>query len=266
MSYSKSFQLIVPFIVTVFMAITLSAQSPYQLNWKKESVYIGGAAITNGLGFYFRDKIPLLSPEEVSILDATAVNSFDRIATRKYSTNAGRASDLLWGGSHLLPLLFLANEKTRTDFGTITALYGEVFFVNGGLTLLTKSTIRRIRPFVYNNEVALDNKLKANAQTAFFSGHTSFAAANTFFVAKVFSDYHPDSKWKPMVWALAATIPAATGYFRVAAGKHYPTDVITGYVVGAAVGLLVPHFHKRKKDGKVAFYGGLNGGLVRVRF
>ncbi len=134
MYYSKSLQLIVIFLVAMCMTITLSAQSPYQLNWKKESAYIGTAAITNGLGFYFRDKIPLLTSEEVAILDATAINSFDRIATRKYSANAESASDLLWGSSHLFPLLFLANEKTRTDLGTITALYGEVLFVNGGLS------------------------------------------------------------------------------------------------------------------------------------
>ena len=266
MNYSKNIHLIVIFFVALFMTIALSAQSPYQLNWKRESPYIATAAIVNGFGLYFREKIPLLTPDEVAILDATTVNSFDRFATRKYSINAKNASDIFWGSSHVLPLLFLANEKSRTDFGTIAALYGEVFFVNGGLTLLTKATIRRTRPFVYNSEVALEEKLETNAQTAFFSGHTSFTAANTFFVAKVFSDYYPDSKWKPMVWVLATTIPAATGYFRVAAGKHYPTDVITGYLVGAAVGILVPHFHKRKKDSKVAFYGGLNGGLLQVRF
>ena len=266
MYYTKNLQLIVIFFIALFLTITLSAQSPYQLNWKKESAYIGTATIVNGVGLYFREKISLLTPEEVATLDPTTVNSFDRVAIRKYSINAKNASDIFWGGSHVLPLLFLANEKTRTDFVTFAALYGEVFFVNGGLTLLTKATIRRTRPFVYNNEVPLEEKLETNAQTAFFSGHTSFTAANTFFTAKVFADYYPDSKWKPMVWALAATIPAATGYFRVAAGKHYPTDVITGYLVGAAVGILVPHFHKKRKDNKVTFYGGLNGGLLQVRF
>ena len=91
-------------------------------------------------------------------------------------------------------------------------------------------------------------------------------AANTFFAAKVFSDYYPDSKWKPVVWTAAATIPAITGYLRVKGGRHFTTDVITGYAVGAAVGYLVPHFHKKKKAKGLSFYGGVNSVLVKYQF
>ena len=42
----------------------------------------------------------------------------------------------------------------------------------------------------------------------------------------------------------AAVVPAITAYLRVKGGKHFYTDVITGYLVGAAVGLIVPELHK----------------------
>ena len=29
------------------------------------------------------------------------------------------------------------------------------------------------------------------------------------------------------------------------AGEHFPTDVIMGSLVGAGIGVLVPHFHRR---------------------
>jgi membrane-associated phospholipid phosphatase len=32
---------------------------------------------------------------------------------------------------------------------------------------------------------------------------------------------------------------------RVEAGKHFRTDVLTGAVVGSAVGLLIPYLHRR---------------------
>ena len=255
------------FTLVLTFSYNLSAQSPYQTSWKKDRGYIATGAVVTGLGLYFRGKAPLFTPDELLTLDPNDINAFDRIATSNNSTSAGHASDVLWSTSHVLPFLFLANKRTRNDFGTLSAIYGEVFLINGGLTLLIKNTARRPRPFVFNSEVDIAGKLKPNAKTSFLSGHTSFTAANTFFVAQVFSDYFPDSKMKPLVWVLGAAIPAATGYFRVAAGKHYPTDVITGYLLGAATGILIPHWHKNKKRNKdVTFNMGYNSAYFSLRF
>lgn len=261
-------------INTVFLLLLLSvltenisAQSPYELNPKKEANFFITGSLTIGLGYYYRTKIPLFSPADLELLDPQKVNNFDRNTINNYSKNAKKASDIFWGGSQLLPLLFLTNQKSRRNFGTIAALYGEISLLNLGVTFLTKNTVRRVRPYVYNKAVAIDEKLTHNAKTSFFSGHTSFAATNTFFVAKVFTDYYPDSRWKPLVWSVAALYPAATGYFRVAAGKHHPTDVITGYLIGAAIGVLVPHWHRNKQpDNRLSFHGGLNGALVQFKF
>jgi len=43
----------------------------------------------------------------------------------------------------------------------------------------------------------------------------------------------------------AAAVPAAVGYFRMEAGKHFLTDVLLGYSIGATVGVLVPELHKK---------------------
>jgi membrane-associated phospholipid phosphatase len=41
-------------------------------------------------------------------------------------------------------------------------------------------------------------------------------------------------------YGAAALYTVGVGSFRVAAGKHYVSDVATGALVGAAVGILVP--------------------------
>ncbi len=87
-------------------------------------------------------------------------------------------------------------------------------------------------------------KLTKNTRRSFFSGHTSHVAASTFFTAKVLTDINPDGSNNSLYWITAATIPAITGYLRVKGGKHFPTDVIVGYAVGALVGILVPELHK----------------------
>ena len=142
-------------------------------------------------------------------------------------------------------------------------MYGETFFLNAGINLIAKTTVQRTRPYVYNPDFSEEIKVKPNARMSFYSGHTSMTAANTFFFAKVFADYFPDSRLKPFVWAAAVTIPAITGYCRVQAGKHYLSDVMVGYGMGAAIGFLVPQLHRRSdKDANLTFFPGAGGGSL----
>jgi membrane-associated phospholipid phosphatase len=46
--------------------------------------------------------------------------------------------------------------------------------------------------------------------------------------------------WNAVVLYGAAT---GVGALRVAAGKHFPTDIIVGAVLGSAIGWLVPTLH-----------------------
>jgi membrane-associated phospholipid phosphatase len=141
----------------------------------------------------------------------------------------------------------LLDKNIRSDAPTVALLVGESMLLDLALTDLCKEIVRRPRPFCYNPDAPLSEKLNRDARQSFFSGHTSFSAAATFSAARIWSDYHPDSGWKPVVWATAAAIPATVGFLRVKAGKHYLTDVLTGFVVGGACGLLVPHFHRQNR-------------------
>ena len=246
---------------------TIFAQSPYELNPKKELITYGVGATATGLGIYLRSKTPIFTAEELAALDITTISSFDRIATNHFSLKAHEASDYFWYGSNLTPLLFLAKKESRAEFGRIMVMYGEAAIINSGFTLLTKYTVRRPHPFNFDPNTSLEKKSLPNAKASFFSGHASITATNCFFSAKVFSDYYPDSKFKPLVWAAAATIPAITGYLRVRGGRHYPTDVISGYVVGAAVGYLVPHLHRNKmKNKNITMDMGYNSAYFSLKF
>ncbi|MCB0581513.1 MAG: phosphatase PAP2 family protein [Phaeodactylibacter sp.] len=263
-----------PFIAAILLLLSFGAtdaangQPPYHFGPGKEAAFIGGGAAALVGGVLLKDGTALFSAEEIQRLDPGQVNAFDRGAINNHSAAAQRASDYFLNGSHLLPLLFLADRDMRRGIGSIAVLWGETLLINGGLTMASKYAFRRPRPYVYDMGIDAREKQTTNARAAFFSGHTSVTAANTFFAAKVFSDYHPDSKWKPVVWATAATIPAITGYLRVRAGRHYPSDVIAGYAAGALAGYFVPFLHKRprgKNDG-IELYGSLNGALLRVEF
>lgn len=224
--------------------------NPYHTDFKGEVPFIiaGGASLTFGLISNLADKTVPYTEDELSQLDRNEVNAFDRPATYNWNPNAAKASDYIRTSVIILPIIFLGNHHTRKDIGPILVMTLEVTAITYGLTTGIKHVVKRTRPMVYNEEAPLEERTADNSRLSFFSGHTSFTAAFSFFFAKVMSDYHPDLKteYKIGLWTFAAAIPFATAYLRVSAGKHFPTDVMTGYAVGAAIGWLVPHLHKKK--------------------
>ncbi|MBK6620167.1 MAG: phosphatase PAP2 family protein [Saprospirales bacterium] len=128
------------------------------------------------------------------------------------------------------------------------AIWLETNILTLGGTLFLKDAVHRTRPFVYNPDLPLGPKLKKNARRSFISGHTSLSAANSFFAARVFCDYFPQSRWKPLVIGLAAALPVWTGLERYLAGQHFPSDALAGYGLGALCGWLTPRLHLLKKS------------------
>jgi len=141
--------------------------------------------------------------------------------------------------------LLLFGRETRRDAPKLAILYTETILLTSGVTNLIKASVGRARPYVYAPDWEPGRELTSGDRAAFVSGHTSLAAAGSFFFATVFKDYYPDSKLKPYVWGAAVTIPAVTGYLRVRAAKHFPSDVLAGYALGAGIGYLVPTLHKK---------------------
>ncbi len=231
-------------ICVILFSIPVQGQYVHELSTKKESVIIGTGLVGIGASFMFNKNIKPLTEEEISRLNPLNINPFDRIATSTYSCNARDWSDRILYGSIGTPLVLLLDKESRDNYGDVSAMYFETMLVNNSLTLLSKTLIQRIRPYAYNDDVDLSLKLGKNTRLSFFSGHTSNVAAASFFSAKVYSDNNPGSNMRGVYWGTAAIIPAIQGYLRVKGGKHFPTDVIVGYIVGALAGILVPEIHR----------------------
>ena len=224
-----------------------NCQSPYQLKSSREFIFSGASVGVSLTGYLLSENKHKLNHDEISKLTKDGINSFDRSAANHFSVSAARTSDVLMISSLALPFVLLLDKNIRGNSLQTGVLYFEtIAFASVGINI-SKGLVSRARPYVYNPSVPESEKQKTDATNSFFSGHTTISAASTFFAAKIFCDYHPDSKWKPAVWIGAAAIPLATGFYRYRAGKHFPTDVLLGYCWGALSGILIPQLHRQKK-------------------
>ncbi|MFT6483360.1 MAG: membrane-associated phospholipid phosphatase [Neolewinella sp.] len=225
---------------------TAEDDGPYHLSLKRELLFGGAGALSIGVGTYVQNQLDSPLRRELKITSYDQISGFDRLGSNFELGNSRKLSDYALYAGATLPVLFFTDRTMWKDVLPIGLLYAETMAIAGGLTNITKAGFARPRPYVYGPEWIPETPLKSGDQAAFVSGHTSLSAAGSFFFARVFADYHPDSKLKPFVWGLAATVPAVTGYLRVRAGRHYPSDVIVGYALGATVGYLVPTLHKKE--------------------
>ncbi len=113
------------------------------------------------------------------------------------------------------------------------------------LLTIQLSATDRSRPFVRYNDPS-DDIIKAqqdhDATMSFPSGHTAFAAAATFTVARMPDDVDAVPAW--VAYSGASVLTTTVGVLRVTAGKHYPTDVLIGALIGGTYGLGLPVLHR----------------------
>ncbi|MBA2500034.1 MAG: phosphatase PAP2 family protein [Chitinophagaceae bacterium] len=203
---------------------------------------------------------------EILSLKKSDINSFDRSAADNYSEKATKQSDMLFYGSMPLPLVLLLDKDIRKDAAKIGFLYLEALSITGVFYTGSNYFANRYRPLAYNPEVPMDERRSGSSTNSFIGGHPALVATSVFFIAKVYSDYHPESNFKWVLYTAASASTFATAYLRYKGGKHFPSDLITGVAIGTLSGILVPQFHKNKlinnERVKLApFHNGMSSGL-----
>ncbi len=232
---------------------------PYELEGGTEAGLLLTAAAAFGLGWWQGRDVQPFIPEQVGAMHPDQVNSFDRPATRNWSSGAARASDWLLHGQMVAPLALNLNSTGGLQPLKTTLIQAETMALSGGLTYLLKSTFKRSRPLVYNRDPRIPDHLRTSltARRSFPSGHTANAFAAMVMLGTMHDKFNPDSGAGPWVWAGCLGSAAVTGIFRVTGGWHFTSDVLAGAALGSLVGWLVPRMHEM--DGQKAAPG--NGGL-----
>lgn len=243
-------------MLLTFLSHNVVAQdnSPYKTSFKVDAPITAAGMGLSYWGLMRMQNKAGLTEEEALSLTKEDVNRFDRGGAGNYSLSAKKASDYPFYGSFAMPLILLLNDDIRNNAGQVAVLYVETMAITGALFTMTNGSVRRSRPLTYSPDAPLDEKVEANTQNSFYAGHTAATASATFFAAKIFHDFNPDSPARPFVWAAAAAIPASVGYLRLKAGKHFLSDNILGYIIGASAGILVPQLHKKNNNTNLSIF------------
>jgi membrane-associated phospholipid phosphatase len=194
---------------------------------------------------YDKDSIPY---SKLLALSKEDVNSFDRSAAGNSDPELSHSSNYLFYGSIPLPALLFIDKKIRKDAGKVAFLYLESFSMTGTLYTGSVYFIDRYRPETYNTGLSLHERSNGNNRNSFFAGHVAVVANATFFMAKIYNDYHPESRWKWAFWGGAVAATGTMSYLRYKAGKHFPSDIAVGALVGALSGVLTPEIHKVRSN------------------
>lgn len=224
--------------------------SPYQTSWADGAISAAGVGLSYW-GLRLMKNKEAVSEAEIQAIDAdlaaakAAIPVFDRWSAGYYNEGADRISDTPFYASFGMPLLFLAHRNTRANAPQIGMLYLETMAITGALFAQVNGRVNRKRPSVFSQSAGPGIRMDDKSQNSFYGGHIAATAAATFFTAKIFNDHFPDSPARPYVWGLATAVPVAVGYLRMRAGKHFLSDNLLGFALGAGVGILVPHLHKK---------------------
>jgi membrane-associated phospholipid phosphatase len=180
--------------------------------------------------------------------DARALSALDRAAAGRYDLMLRRVSDvgvaLVLAGSSV----GLLADGGLVDF----AIGAQAVLATSAVAVLSMMAVRRPRPFVYGDEAPRSAQVEGNASLAFPSGHTANAFAATTALFHALRLRRPHSAWPLVALAGGCALSSAVGVTRVLAGDHFPSDVLAGAVLGAAIGWLVPELHRLQPSVSVA--------------
>jgi membrane-associated phospholipid phosphatase len=221
-------------------------QPVYKIKRSVDIPILAAGAVWSGYAFTKIYSKSHSTEDEILSLSKNNINGFDRWDVRPYSQSIDRFSFYPFYASTALPFLFLLGKETSHDFFKLCFLYLETMGITGLLYTGSVYFVDRYRPYAYSDQTSMDERLRGGAKNSFYAGHVALVATSTFFMAQAYADYHPDSKAKWVFYTLAGAATASMGYLRLAAGTHFPSDILLGAAQGTITGILIPHLHKNK--------------------
>lgn len=219
-----------------------------EFDWARDLAITGSALAAWGLSeAAFKSSLAPETCRWCTPLDS--LNGFDDFGRRARwgDGDVGKARNLSNIVLVSLPVAVVGSEflvtRKRADLRVFAAdalIITESVALAGALNQAVKFSVGRERPFV----AALPDAAKPftdrpdDNNLSFYSGHTNFAFSLVVSAGTVATLRGYPHRWA--VWSVGLPLAASVGYFRMAADKHYLSDVLVGAAMGSAIGAAVP--------------------------
>lgn len=228
-------------VLAMIPTFQVHAQTQHSLSLGREATTTGAGLVTHGVSLLLSSRN---SQRPDPVIDIANVPAMDRVATHQWRMKAHRSSNVLLGLGFAVSVVGPTLNQQGHEPLLPLAIISESILVTSGLTNVAKQWVRRPRPYLYSSDGSIAMRRGREDFVSFWSGHTANTAAFTFSAACMIDRSSASNEVKTATWIGAAAVPMLMGYLRVRAGRHFPTDVLTGFVVGALVGTVVPYIHR----------------------
>ncbi len=207
-----------------------------------------------GLGMKYHSGAALAktreTPVDMASLKRSDLHPMDRWAAGNYSPLlSGTSGGINWvlGAAPFLLDGWDIHKGRMGWSGLLTdvVLLQEALMISSALVSYSKTLRVHPTPLVYGSSASDGEKRAGHNVSSFFSGHTTAAFTAAVFTGYTYQLKHPESPLVPWVWGGSMAAAATVGSLRVAAGKHFPSDVLAAAAVGSLCGYLVPRLHLR---------------------
>jgi membrane-associated phospholipid phosphatase len=218
----------------LFYAIPAFSQPILHKN--REIAIAGTSTAWTALNYTFQftsPKIPKGNTWNLGRIDALAISSLNKTAKNW--------SDITIVGTAVLSGLSVLN-KDRDVLLKNGVVMAQSVWMTANLAHSAKLIFKRNRPYTQAPGFTFT---KRDEVYSFFSGHSAVAASFFTSALLMLPKEGPSFKGQKILIGAAGLTAATTMLLRVRAGKHYPTDVITGGLVGMGIAWINYRIHAK---------------------
>ncbi|HET9452338.1 MAG TPA: phosphatase PAP2 family protein [Aggregicoccus sp.] len=223
-----------------------------RFDWKRDgALTAGAAALLLGSEVLLKDKLARSTCNwcDRNDLGESTLNAVDRWGARIAGDADDQRQARTWSNVVTVGLLpagvlgagYLAGRSSGSTYLTEDLLMvAQAVLFSSSANQVVKFAAGRARPFVHGMPEAERGLTESPSDNnmSFYSGHTNLAFALVTSVGTVAHlRGYKNAGW---IWAVGLPLAATVPVLRMAAGKHYLSDVATGALVGSAFGVLVP--------------------------
>lgn len=169
----------------------------------------------------------------------------DHLFSYQYRPKPAKYSDLLMASQLAIPMIVGLTRMNNPQLYSASMVGAQSLLWTMNMTQGIKLLRLRSRPFVYSSTTPETVRNNPDARYSFLSGHSSAAFCIATATTLALKNLGISGTTRTIIGSASFIMAGSIATLRIASGKHYPTDVLAGMILGCGVALLNHYVHVR---------------------